>query len=83
MQKPAAAQVPSCPSPMDVRLYGWDICVAKLSAPSRTARGEVDMESFVIGPAMHAHVKRTQNAQWDREIRSLVEDDDGRRNNSQ
>jgi hypothetical protein len=32
---------------------------------------------------VHAHVKRMQNAQWDREIRSLVEDDGGRRNSSQ
>lgn len=32
---------------------------------------------------VHAHVKRMQNAQWDREIRSLVEDDGGRTNSSQ
>jgi hypothetical protein len=31
----------------------------------------------------HAHVKRMQDAQWDREIRSLVEDDGGRTNSSQ
>jgi len=32
---------------------------------------------------VRAHVERIQNAQWDREIRSLVEDDGGRRNSSQ
>jgi hypothetical protein len=32
---------------------------------------------------VRAHVKRMQNAQWEREIRSLVEDDGGRRNSSQ
>jgi hypothetical protein len=32
---------------------------------------------------VHAHVKRMQNAQWDREIRFLVEDDGGRTNSSQ
>jgi hypothetical protein len=32
---------------------------------------------------VHVHVKRMQDAQWDREIRSLVEDDGGRTNSSQ
>jgi len=33
--------------------------------------------------AMHAYLKRMRDAQWEREIRSLVEDDGGRTNHSQ
>jgi hypothetical protein len=33
--------------------------------------------------AVRAHLKRMRDAQWEREIRSLVEDDGGRTNHSQ
>jgi len=68
----------------------------RVDQPTPIARAAIDALSVaVVGwlvvalavaevmAAMHAYLKRMRDAQWEREIRSLVEDDDGRTNHSQ
>jgi hypothetical protein len=63
--------------------------------PTPVARADMDGTAALVGwlivavavahvvAMVHAYVRRMQNAQWDREIRFLVEDDGGRTNSSQ
>lgn len=67
-----------------------------VAQPTPKARADMDAWTaafvgwFVVAVAVahavamvRAHVKRIRDAQWDRDIRSLVEDDGGRTNSSQ
>jgi hypothetical protein len=69
---------------------------SRVDAPTPVARAEMDaLTVAVVGwliaalaatqmvATVRAHVNRTRDAQWEREMRSLVEDDGGRTNRSQ